>query len=362
MNISKVVKKVLSEQQTVTPVDKKIVIDDKNQGQILRLGLDVGCIPEGELKTMNDDFRIKYLPQLQGNNIPFVQVKNFIYTGQVNKEVSDSKEGTSFYAYQLEPGSKPQIVKEGWGLGCAVFMSVDKLGYSPLSENEYQNLQKFLVKNKNYSEGFKPDSNEYELINIKDLKWESGNSVIPNYNRGGYVWKRTSNVTGVRQDLASQAINMLTTQGITPDEQNADETTLVFYWGDIKDNFRSKPDIKDNTRLWVESGKLPQPEKNICRSTIKKLDQCRNSKTMIPNCYNNLTINKITAIQCADKRFVGGVIGIKDEYENLKNDRGPFGLFKLLRRIQNPTASILESIKSKISKKLNEEYKKRRSL
>jgi hypothetical protein len=67
-------------------------------------------------------------------------------------------------------------------------------------------------------------------------------------------------------------------------------------------------------------------------------------------------------MQCADKRFVGGVIGIKDEYEKLKNDRGPFGLFKLLRRKNNSDASILESIKSKISKKLNEEYKKRRTL
>ena len=74
---------------------------------------------------------------------------------------------------------------------------------------------------------------------------------------------------------------------------------------------------------------------------------------------------------CGDKNFIGGALGIKDEYNELLQDSGDFGLAKLnyarkegVKRqpqVQEPKdlTGIRESLKNKVSKYLNEEYKRR---
>lgn len=354
MNISRIVKKVLLEQE-VKPVDKKINLDD--QFQILNLGLKAGCIKNSEntsIKTMSNEWKKKHLPHLDGENIPFIRIDDFIYTGQVNKDLTDkSKEGTVFYGFKIVPGKVVEVT-QGWGHGCAVLSSVNKLGYDTLSDEEYTYLKKFLEKNKNYSEAYKDNTSEWKKISLKDLRWQDGSPVIPNYDRGGYVWKSTGSMSGSRIDHVGHYKNILDNQGITTDENL---NSFMFYWGDIKNDFMAKNiQIEDNTKLWVKE--LPEPEKNICRKTIKKLHGCMRKSSIVSDCYTNNIKDKITAMQCSDKRFIGGIIGIKDEYEELKNNRGPFGLFKLLRRRGNQSAPIIENIKDKINKKLNEQYKK----
>jgi hypothetical protein len=110
-----------------------------------------------------------------------------------------------------------------------------------------------------------------------------------------------------------------------------------------------------------------EPTRENCRTAIKKLSECSKSATGI-GCRQNLFINKITALMCGDKNFIGGALGIKDEYAELLQDSGDFGLSKLnyarregVKRQQAPKdlTGINESLKKKVSKYLSEEYKRR---
>ena len=72
---------------------------------------------------------------------------------------------------------------------------------------------------------------------------------------------------------------------------------------------------------------------------------------------------------CADKNFIGGALGLKDEYASLLQDSGDFGLARLnyARRegVKRAAAApkdltgIREGLQDKVSKYLNEEYRRR---
>jgi hypothetical protein len=75
------------------------------------------------------------------------------------------------------------------------------------------------------------------------------------------------------------------------------------------------------------------------------------------------------ALQCGDRNFKGGSLGIGDEFDQLLIDTGRFGLATLKKarqtgfdrqeQPQGPDLSIKENIKNVVSKFLNEEYKRR---
>jgi hypothetical protein len=76
---------------------------------------------------------------------------------------------------------------------------------------------------------------------------------------------------------------------------------------------------------------------------------------------------------CGDRKFVGGAFGLKDEYAALLQDTGDFGLSNLnyARRegVKRAAAAapkdltgVNETIKNKVSKYLNEEFKRRNFL
>jgi hypothetical protein len=75
------------------------------------------------------------------------------------------------------------------------------------------------------------------------------------------------------------------------------------------------------------------------------------------------------ALQCGDKNFIGGSIGIGDEFDALLVDTGRFGLanlktarnqgFQSTETPTGPNLNIKENVSSVVSKLLNEEYKRR---
>ena len=74
------------------------------------------------------------------------------------------------------------------------------------------------------------------------------------------------------------------------------------------------------------------------------------------------------AIQCQKKNYIGGAIGVKDEFEDLLTDgTSRFGLANLVAALKRGTQvssapqkdySIKESIDKRVSKALNEEFKR----
>jgi hypothetical protein len=126
-------------------------------------------------------------------------------------------------------------------------------------------------------------------------------------------------------------------------------------------------ELKTTTVVWPAPGTIVEPTKESCRAAIKKLSDCSKSATGI-GCRQNLFANKITALMCGDKNFIGGALGLKDEYAELLQDSGDFGLAKLnyarregVKRAKATTDlnQINEGLKNKVSKYLNEEYKRR---
>jgi hypothetical protein len=73
------------------------------------------------------------------------------------------------------------------------------------------------------------------------------------------------------------------------------------------------------------------------------------------------------ALQCGDRNFKGGALGIGDEFDQLLIDSGKFGLATLKkarqtgfnRSSEQPQGAIKEGVKNIVSKYLNEEYKRR---
>jgi hypothetical protein len=155
-----------------------------------------------------------------------------------------------------------------------------------------------------------------------------------------------------------------------PEDVSSDEFNFAFLLSDIADDFPGlevDDNLKTTTLVWPAPNTIVEPTRENCRTAIKKLSECSKSATGI-GCRQNLFINKITALMCGDKNFIGGALGIKDEYAELLQDSGDFGLSKLnyarregVKRQQAPKdlTGINESLKKKVSKYLSEEYKRR---
>ena len=70
------------------------------------------------------------------------------------------------------------------------------------------------------------------------------------------------------------------------------------------------------------------PNREQCRAAIKKLDYCRTS-AVGKDCQQNILSNLITVSRCGDLRMAGGILGVKDEYENVMKSGAPYGLADL---------------------------------
>jgi hypothetical protein len=188
----------------------------------------------------------------------------------------------------------------------------------------------------------------------------------------------------VRKGLSNQDIDvykslnkMLATNNLTtvrPEDVSSDEFNFAFLLSDITDDLPGLEvdnELKTSTIVWPSPGTIVEPTKESCRAAIKKLSDCSKSASGI-GCRQNLFANKITALLCGDKKFVGGAIGLKDEYASLLQDTGDYGLSNLnyarregVKRAKvgvTDQAPIRENINSRVSKFLNEEFKRRNFL
>ena len=75
-----------------------------------------------------------------------------------------------------------------------------------------------------------------------------------------------------------------------------------------------------NTKIWPKPGTLTIPSRGTCRDVIKLLSKCSKSTTTTAECTTDLWKNKVLAIQCGDKNFVSGAVGVGDEYNQISID------------------------------------------
>jgi hypothetical protein len=159
---------------------------------------------------------------------------------------------------------------------------------------------------------------------------------------------------------------MVDIQGFTfnqPTDLSADDNRYSFYIKDIMNDFPALKSQKDALRpnqiIYPKADLMVPPNRETCRAAVKKLDYCLKSSSGV-DCQKDLLKNKITVLRCGDLKMVGGVFGMKDEYENILRRGAPYGVADLARVLGNAQYSSvrIESLDNKINRILNEQFKK----
>ena len=383
MNISKIVKKVLSEQN-----DKNVKgLNKENQIEILKTAKEYckgySKYFGGDVTTLENQFKGLF-PELAGvenvAKISYEDPKNkflYLFFGVEDPNAQTSANKKAYLGYRIVSGKIPGKFKDGWGQDCDALQEVTALGTDELPAEYEALLKSFISRNPKYYSEFNPNSAEFEKVMYKDLvDPQTGQLVLKGYTGPGYLW--------VRKGLSNQDIDvykslnkMLATNNLTtvrPEDVSSDEFNFAFLLSDITDDLPGLEvdnELKTSTIVWPAPGTIVEPTKESCRAAIKKLSDCSKSTSGI-GCRQNLFANKITALLCGDKKFVGGAIGLKDEYASLLQDTGDYGLSNLnyarregVKRAKvgaTDQAPIRENINSRVSKFLNEEFKRRNFL
>jgi hypothetical protein len=252
-----------------------------------------------------------------------------------------------------------------------------ELGKDTLTAEQKNTLESFVRDNKGYEMTFPQGANqgEFEKIKYSDLTYKTtGKKVLPDYQGPGYVYfrKGLENVNQVKSTQMSELLNKLDFTRIEPEDPQSPEANAGFYIVDVAKDLESlKPLATEspNTKIWPKPGTLKIPSRGTCRDVIKLLDRCSKSTTITSECTTDLWKNKVLAIQCGDKNFITGALGVGDEFNNISIDKGKYGIANLRSALSkgfdrseenpNPQFGMKESLSSKVSKMLNEEYKRR---
>ena len=379
MNISKIVKRVLSEQN-----DENVKgLNWENQIGILNTAKQY-C--KGFAKYLAADIttlenRNKSLfPELEKVDkvakITYEDPKNkvlYLFFGIEDTRAQKSANKKALLGYEVRVGKAPRIFRDGWGQECDALQNVEALGTEELPAEYEQTLKSFISRNPKYYSKFNPNSAEFEKVMYKDLVDPQTNKpVLPGYNGSGYMWVRKG-LSNKDIDVYKSLDNMLFKNDLTrdrPEDVTSDEFNFAFLLSDITDDLPGlevDDSLRTSTIVWPKPGTIVEPTKGSCRAAIKKLSDCSKSASGI-GCRQNLFSNKITALLCGDKKFVGGAFGLKDEYASLLQDTGDYGLSNLnyarregVKRAKAPSPE-QTPIRESVNKYLNQEYKRRNFL
>ena len=181
------------------------------------------------------------------------------------------------------------------------------------------------------------DISLYEKVPYKDLQYRDGTPVFnPTPTEEGNVWIKTG-VDYTSANLFDALTVMIEDQGFTfnqPTDLSADENRYSLYLKDIMDDFPAlksqKGVIRPDQIIYPKADLMVIPSRETCRAVIKKLDYCMKSSSGV-NCQKDLLKNKITVLRCGDLEMVGGVLGLKDEYQNILRRGAPYGVADLKR-------------------------------
>lgn len=380
MNINRVIRKVLLEQEEVRGLNIKDQYDILEKG---RLNCPTfGSEVEGRTIKRLDKSDISKFPALgSAQEVAYIStpvdrdgaIKMF-FAIEDPRSIDGKK---NYLTYYVKPGSSPRKYTEGWGLDCEFVQKTSELGKDTLSDEQQKTLQSFLDSNKGvyYSFVDKANQGEFEKVPYSELVYPTtGRLVLPNYKGTGYVFKRIG-LENVNQDKFEQMSSVLTKQGFTrvePEDAESPEANAGFFLKDIAKDYPSLIELaklSPNTKVWPKPGTLIIPNRSTCKTAIKLLNNCSKSRTISAECNKDLWKNKMLALQCGDRNFKGGAIGIGDEFDALLVDTGRFGLANLKTARQQgfqapdvptgPNLDIKENVSKIVSKILNEEYKRR---
>lgn len=376
MNIDRIIKKVLLEQETKTKG-----LDYNDQADILSKGKTNCPTFAAEVEGRS----IKELPSSE--IIKFSELSGYDSVAYITKPIGKDGIGkiffgikdpsntdkVSFLSYGVMAGKNPQKYKQGWGFDCEFFQSLQNLGKDTLGPEQKRILDDYLARKKESVAEFEPTGNMGEWTKLPYNKIPG----LESYKGPGHVWTRSTLVNVERGDM--DTIDTLLQPNFTRDETTIEPDSPEFEAGVfLKDLVKEIPRLAQaaqkapNLKVYPVKGSLIVPEKRACKDIIKKLTNCKKQGTSLtPECSSKeIFKSKMLALQCNTPKYnyVKGIFGVEDEFNDLKNDATTkFGLANLIaarqRGLTQPTTpqkdfSIKESLSKKISKILNEEYRR----
>jgi hypothetical protein len=374
MDIDRMIRKLLKEADET----KTLGLNYNDQYDILQKGIN-SCPTFSALvkgRTIKDfpSSEISKIPELAGlDKVAYISTPlredgmGLVFFGVKDKDSEMGKK--QFLSYAFKAGFKPTKYKQGWGSDCDAIQELSQLGKDTLTPEQKRALDDYLKTNPDTTAEFEPTGNMGEWTK------KPYSDIIPGYKGTGYVWVQTS-LLNVNRNVLSDTEQLLNKQNFTriiknlpPDSAEANTGVLLKDLAVDYPSLRAAATKEPNLEVYPMEGTLPVPERESCRNVIKLLSKCKNEKGIATTeCYQNLWANKYLAIQCQKKNYIGGAIGVKDEFEDLLTDgTSRFGLANLMAALKRGTQgsstpqkdySIKESIDKRVSKALNEEFKR----
>lgn len=379
MNVSKILSQVLLEREENKSEARGI--NYNNTFEVLNSGKispDQSCASLkglGEIKQMTptspttDDKTpiIRKFKEIYNLNSPdgvaYASIKagdgRAVVFGVVDPDTQSGQRG--LYAYTLNPGKSPERIIGGAGTGCIELQRFEDVGKVPLSEYDKAIVDSLYAKfGVLYNTPDKTQMGNYEKISLKD---------VPGVRnpQNGFIWVQKSAALQKFRNTNVDVNNTLIEQGFTATQPPQNQGgKFGFSLGMVQSNVG--PGGKPTDYYWVDATnpEAPSldPDRETCRTAIKKLHGCMSQElkrgATPTECDVDVVKNKFTSLRCKTKNFVGGPIGLGNEFEDLQKDATtPFGLRRMsLANITPKVPGVNESIDSKINKLLNEEHKK----
>lgn len=395
MDISRIVRRILSERKvefgtndgSVTPLS---VNKTKAKGQnedisyeflenVINNCKDIanGAFLNKATYTLPNDMLDKF-PELKATGVQNVAFRSAdvgggdYYIAFGKKDPNAPK--PALFAYRISSDRQPEHMKNGMAgrYSCEALTKIEDLGQVQLSPQNKIQLDAFVneVGPANVSLTEPSNINLYEKISYQDLKNPTTNKPVfdPIPFEKGYIWIKK----GIFQQLTSLPDGierLLNTQGFTgkqPDDLTSDEARYGIYISDIINSFpalktQGVDAVRQKDIIYPAStGDTMNPDREACKTAIKKLYYCITSSKG-ENCQKDLLKNKFIALRCGDLRYVGGIFGLKDEYEKVLKTGDPYGVgdlkFAIKRGAQYNSLKEM-SLERKVNFILNEQRKK----
>lgn len=381
MNVNNLIRKVLLEADENKSEARGI--NYKNTAQVLNSGknsADASCASLkglGNVSQMTPTFpptddktplinKFKEIYDLKPEAVAFAPIKdgnrNVVVFGVVDPNTQSGQR--ALYAYDIIQGQPPIRRPNGAGAGCIELQKFEDVGKVPLSEYDKAIVDSLFGKfNVLYDTPDKTQMGNYEQVFLKDIPG------IKN-PQNGFIWVQKSAALQKFRNTNEDVNQTLIDQGFTATQPPQNQGgKFGFSLSMVQMNVG--PGGKPTDYYWPDPEKpgiAPEldPDRETCRTVIKKLHGCMTQELKrgqtSTECDVDVVKNKWTALRCQTLNFIGGPIGLGNEFEDLLKDATTaFGLRRMkLANISPkiPGVQTESSLEKRINKLLNEESKK----
>lgn len=307
-------------------------------------------------------------PNLEDAYFASDESKRYLIFGLVDPNVPENVK-PALFAYSIAPDAEPERVKNGVAGRCEQLQKIENLGVVGLSPENMAQFKNFIKKEgagyASLTEPMADDISLYEKVPYDQLKYRDGRPVFdPIPPQKGYAWVQTG-MEYSTANLPQEVKKMIIGQGFTLDQPtnlSADQNNYSFYLKDIMNDWpalRSQKNALRPNQIFYPTSAILNPDRETCRRAIKKLDYCISSPVG-KDCGTDLFKNKIITLRCGDLKMAGGILGMKDEYENVLQRGAPYGVADLKNVLGKAQYGDIResSIEKRINSVLNEEFKK----